>query len=69
VRLLGLEDVCLLDVELFIFVEIDRWFTGAYCLYHQGDDGGNKTLEMSANLYETSQRNLLEDSHFNTRSH
>jgi hypothetical protein len=35
------------DVARRSFLEIDRRFTGAYCLHHQGDepdDGGSKHL-------------------------
>jgi hypothetical protein len=33
-----------LDVAPCIHVEVDRRFRGAYCLYHQDDDGGSTYL-------------------------
>jgi hypothetical protein len=32
------------DVSSCTHVEVDRRFTGAYCLHHQGDDGGSTHL-------------------------
>jgi hypothetical protein len=32
------------DVALCSFVDVDRRFRGAYCLHHQGDDGGSTHL-------------------------
>jgi hypothetical protein len=44
-------------------VEIVLGFRGANCLHHQGDDGGISTSETSVNFYETTRRNIQEDSH------
>jgi hypothetical protein len=43
------------DVLLCRLVEIDWRFRGAYCLHHHGPDD-----------YETTRRNVLEDSHLHT---
>jgi hypothetical protein len=49
-------------------VEIDRRCRDAYCLYHQRDrrpdDGGSKHLWDVVSFYETTRRNIPEDSHF-----
>jgi hypothetical protein len=55
------------DVAPCSMVEVYRRFTGVYCLHHQGD-------ETSVYLYQTTRRNIPEDSlhtrrHENMKSH
>jgi hypothetical protein len=50
------------DVSSRSIVEIDRRCRGAYCLYHRPDDGGSKHFETPVNFYETTRRNIPEDS-------
>jgi hypothetical protein len=32
------------DIAPCSLIEVDRRFRGAYCVHHQGDDGGSKHL-------------------------
>jgi hypothetical protein len=50
------------DVAPCSILELDRRFRCAYCLYHQGDRR-ESTSDTSANFYETTRRNIPEDSH------
>jgi hypothetical protein len=50
------------DDALYSLTETDQRFRGAYCLRHL-DDGGSKDFWKSVNFYETTQRNIPEDSH------
>jgi hypothetical protein len=52
------------DVSPCSLVEIDRRFRGPYCLHHQEVVS---SFEMSVNFYETTRRNIPEDSHLHTR--
>jgi hypothetical protein len=45
------EDDSLLGIAPCSFVEVDRRFRGAYCLYCQGDDRGYQHNEPIYNLY------------------
>jgi hypothetical protein len=48
-------------------VEIGRLCRGVYCLHNQGpNDGGNKHVEKSVSFYQTTRRNIPEDSHLHT---
>jgi hypothetical protein len=49
------------DVAPYILEDIGRRFRGAYCLHHQG------TSETSVSIYETTRRNIPEDSDLHTR--
>jgi hypothetical protein len=52
------------DVAPCSLVEVYRRFRGAYCFHHQGDDNGvANTSKTSVNFYQTTRRNILEDSH------
>jgi hypothetical protein len=58
------------DVVLCSHVEVDWHFRGAYCLHHQGDEGGIEavhTSEMSVNFNVTTQRYIPKDSEIYTR--
>jgi hypothetical protein len=55
------------DVAPCSLVEIDRRFTGAYCLHYEGDEAVS-TSETLINFYETTRCNIPEDSHHHTRS-
>jgi hypothetical protein len=53
-------------------VEFNQSFRGAYCLHHQDDTlialmmGALSTYETLVNFYQTTQRNISEDSHLRT---
>jgi hypothetical protein len=58
------------DIAPCCLVEVYRRFRGAYCLHHQGDESlitlmleAVSTFETSVNFYQTSRRNIPEDSH------
>jgi hypothetical protein len=58
------------DVAPCSLVDIGRRFTGAYCPHHQGDEtliavmmGTVSTFETSADIYQTTRRNIPEDNH------
>lgn len=44
------------EIALFSLVVVDRLFRGAYCPHHHGDS-----------IYQTTQCNILEGSHFQLR--
>jgi hypothetical protein len=57
------------DVALCSLVEIDQSFRGAYCLHHQNLMIEEVcTSETSVNFYETTWRNITEDSHLHPES-
>jgi hypothetical protein len=56
------------DGALCSLVEVYRRFRGPCCLHHQGDEcalmmEAASTTEMSVNFYQTTRRNIPEDSH------
>jgi hypothetical protein len=55
-----MEMTVLWDVAPCSLVEICRRFKSAYCLHHQD------TSKMSVDIYETTRRNITEDSHLQT---
>jgi hypothetical protein len=58
------------DVAPCFLVEVCRRFTSAFCLHHHGDPlmmEAVSTYETSVNLYQTTRRNIPEDSHYHTR--
>jgi hypothetical protein len=60
------------DVAPCGLVEINRRFRGAYCLHYQAnpprpDDGAVSTSETSVNFYQTTRRNIPDDSHLHIR--
>jgi hypothetical protein len=57
------------DAALCNLVGVYQCFRGAYCLHHQGDDGGRSICETLVNFYQTTRRNISEDSHIDTRRH
>jgi hypothetical protein len=59
------------DVAPCSLAEIDQSFRGVYCLHHQGDESSLmmeaiSTSEMSVNVYQTTRRNIPDDSHLHT---
>jgi hypothetical protein len=51
-------------VALCNLVEVYRRFIGHYCFsHHERDDGAADTHETSVNFYQTTTRNIPEDSH------
>jgi hypothetical protein len=52
------------DVAPSSLVEVHRRFRGAHCLHHQDD----RTSETPINFYETTRRNIPQDSYFNIAS-
>jgi hypothetical protein len=62
------------DVAQCSVVEVYRRFRGAYCLHHQGDKWlialmmeAVSTSETSINVYQTTRRNVPEESRYQTR--
>jgi hypothetical protein len=53
------------DIALCGLFEVNRRFRGAYCLHHQGDDGGVCTYEMSVYLSEATRFYITEGYHLN----
>jgi hypothetical protein len=43
-------------------LDTDLRFRSSYCLHHQG----GRTSEISVNIYQTTRRNIPEDSHLHT---
>jgi hypothetical protein len=57
------------DIAPCSLVETDRRFRGAYCLHYQNDEmmEAVRTSQKTINFYQTTRRNIPEDSHIHTR--
>jgi hypothetical protein len=58
------------DVVPCSLVEVNRRYTGTYCLHHEGDhDDEGSISETSVNFYQTTRPNIPEDSHLHGYVH
>jgi hypothetical protein len=55
------------DVAPCSLADVYRRFGGACCLHRRGDDGAGSTSETSVNFYQTTRRNVSENSHHTRR--